>query len=85
MPSTMHERASEMACVRVCACRPGDVSRMQALLQQKPGLIYAHSKDGENIWHAAAQGGYPEVRQGQGPRFGFGVAAVPGYYDHDTD
>jgi hypothetical protein len=37
---------------------------MQALLQQRPGLIYAHSKDGENIWHAAAQGGHPEVCQG---------------------
>lgn len=40
----------------------GDVPGMQAVLQQKPGLIYTHSKDGETIWHAAAQGGHPEVR-----------------------
>lgn len=40
----------------------GDVPGMQSLLQQKQGLIYAHSKDGESIWHAAAQGGHPEVR-----------------------
>lgn len=41
----------------------GDVAAMQAVLQQKQGLVYAHSKDGENIWHAAAQGGHPEVRR----------------------
>lgn len=43
----------------------GDVASMQTILQQKQVLIYAHSKDGENIWHAAAQGGHPEVSQSQ--------------------
>jgi hypothetical protein len=38
-----------------------DVAGLQAALQQKPAAIYAHSKDGENIWHAAAQGGHAEV------------------------
>lgn len=52
----------EMALMK--AVLEGDVPGMQALLQQKQGLIYAHSKDGENIWHAAAQGGHPEVRAG---------------------
>jgi hypothetical protein len=52
-------RAEEVALMK--AVLAGDVAGMQALLQQKQGLIYAHSKDGENIWHAAAQGGHAEV------------------------
>lgn len=52
-------RAEEVSLLK--AVLAGDVPAMQSLLQQKPGLIYAHSKDGENIWHAAAQGGHPEV------------------------
>lgn len=52
-------RAEEVALMK--AVLAGDVASMQALLQQKQGLIYAHSKDGENIWHAAAQGGHSDV------------------------
>lgn len=52
-------RAEEVALMK--AVLAGDVAAMQGLLQQKQGLIYAHSKDGENIWHAAAQGGHLEV------------------------
>lgn len=40
----------------------GDVAAMQSILEAKPTAIYAHSKDGENIWHAAAQGGHVQVR-----------------------
>lgn len=52
-------RVEEVALMK--AVLAGDVPGMQSLLQQKQGLIYAHSKDGENIWHAAATGGHPEV------------------------
>lgn len=52
-------RAEEVALMK--AVLAGDVTGMQALLQQKPNLIYAHSKDGETIWHATAQGGHSEV------------------------
>jgi len=53
-------RAEEVSLLKA-AVLAGDVPAMQSLLQQKQGLIYSHSKDGENIWHAAAQGGHPEV------------------------
>lgn len=55
-------RTEEVALLK--AVLAGDVTSMQALMQQKPGIIYAHSKDGENIWHAAAQGGHLEVSDG---------------------
>lgn len=56
-------RSEEVALMK--AVLEGDVASMQTILQQKQVLIYAHSKDGENIWHAAAQGGHPEVSQSQ--------------------
>eukprot|EP00775_Hariotina_reticulata_P008140 gene8140-8334_t len=54
-------KAEEVALVQYIAS--GDVQAIKDLLKQKPQLIYAHSRAGENIWHFAAAAGHVEVNQ----------------------
>jgi hypothetical protein len=44
------------------AASSGDVTAVEALLRKDPLLVYAHTKDGKNVWHLAAEAGHAEVR-----------------------
>ena len=44
------------------AASEGNVAAVEALLAKDPLLVYAHTKDGKNIWHLAAEAGHTEVR-----------------------
>jgi ankyrin repeat protein len=58
--STQKSRTEEAA-LRTAAAS-GDAAAVEAMLKQTPGLVYAHTKAGENLWHLAAESGHTEVR-----------------------
>jgi hypothetical protein len=45
----------------VQALLSGQLDKLKGLLASTPNIIYAHTKEGQNVWHFAAQGGHAEV------------------------
>jgi hypothetical protein len=45
---------------------------MRSLIQARPQLVYSHTREGENIWHFAAQSGRADIVH----EVGVAVAAV---------